>query len=262
MNWFWTAALGFVKLRVPSIETVEALEILGSLRLIRTGSAADWQIGSQSNIFPYRRCADSDGQEGSVECCNEVLTLISLVYVRNGSALRMYLKASGSPWLRWGARVFDNIAILLILRLVISSWPQHIPDEADRFWAMPVLLLWFPVETFFLSLFGATPGKWLFGISVLHHDGSRLTFRTALYRSVSVSSVAWARASSPLLLKPGRSGESRNTVRLCGTVNTRASSYGTGAISGRASERSFSWWHSISRRDFGWPHYERRVNLR
>ena len=28
MNWLWAAALGFVKLRVPSIETVEALEIL------------------------------------------------------------------------------------------------------------------------------------------------------------------------------------------------------------------------------------------
>lgn len=115
-----------------------------------------------------------------------MLTLVALVYNRNGSALRMYFKTSGSPWLRWGARVFDNIAILLALGVVISSWPQHIPDEADGFWAIPVLLLWFPVEALFVSLFGATPGKWLFGISVLHHDGSRLTFRTALYRSVSV----------------------------------------------------------------------------
>ena len=29
MNWLWATALGFVKLRVRSIETVEALEILG-----------------------------------------------------------------------------------------------------------------------------------------------------------------------------------------------------------------------------------------
>jgi hypothetical protein len=28
MNWLWATALGFVKLRVPSIETVEALQIL------------------------------------------------------------------------------------------------------------------------------------------------------------------------------------------------------------------------------------------
>ena len=28
MNWLWATGLGFVKLRVPSIETVEALEIL------------------------------------------------------------------------------------------------------------------------------------------------------------------------------------------------------------------------------------------
>ena len=29
MNWFWATALGFVKLRVPTVEAVEALEILG-----------------------------------------------------------------------------------------------------------------------------------------------------------------------------------------------------------------------------------------
>jgi hypothetical protein len=31
MNWLWATALGFVKLCVPSIERVEALEILGIL---------------------------------------------------------------------------------------------------------------------------------------------------------------------------------------------------------------------------------------
>jgi hypothetical protein len=29
MNWFWATALGFVKLRVPTVEAAEALEILG-----------------------------------------------------------------------------------------------------------------------------------------------------------------------------------------------------------------------------------------
>ena len=40
MNWFWATALGFVKLRVPTVETVEALEIWGSIRAATAGSTA------------------------------------------------------------------------------------------------------------------------------------------------------------------------------------------------------------------------------
>jgi hypothetical protein len=40
MNWFWATALGFVKLRVPRVEAVEALEILGLDPGARAGSTA------------------------------------------------------------------------------------------------------------------------------------------------------------------------------------------------------------------------------
>ena len=40
MNSFWATALGFVKLRVPTVEAVEALEILGLDPGARAGSTA------------------------------------------------------------------------------------------------------------------------------------------------------------------------------------------------------------------------------
>ena len=40
MNWFLATALGFVKLRVPRVEAVEALEILGLDPGARAGSTA------------------------------------------------------------------------------------------------------------------------------------------------------------------------------------------------------------------------------
>jgi uncharacterized RDD family membrane protein YckC len=41
-------------------------------------------------------------------------------------------------------------------------------------------------EIFFLSLFSTTPGKVLLGLRVLEHDGSRLSFRSALSRTIGV----------------------------------------------------------------------------
>src|SRR5207253_2080945 len=45
---------------------------------------------------------------------------------------------------------------------------------------------WVGVESFFLALTGTTPGKWLFGLSVKHCNGSRLTFGQAFWRAVMV----------------------------------------------------------------------------
>jgi uncharacterized RDD family membrane protein YckC len=104
----------------------------------------------------------------------------------NGPTLRAYLKTSGSPWLRWGARIFDNITVGVVIGAATSKWLQDIPPELARLQAIPILLLWVPLEAILISRFAATPGKWLFGIAVFHQDGSHLTFRTALQRSGAV----------------------------------------------------------------------------
>jgi len=104
----------------------------------------------------------------------------------NGPTLRAYLKTSGSPWLRWGARVFDNFAVGVVIGAATSKWLQDIPPVLARLAVIPILLLWVPLEAILISRFAVTPGKWLFGIAVLHQDGSHLTFRTALQRSGAV----------------------------------------------------------------------------
>lgn len=47
-------------------------------------------------------------------------------------------------------------------------------------------LVWLPVEAGFLSLFGTTSAKWLFGIRVAHSGGDLLSFPEALTRSFLV----------------------------------------------------------------------------
>ena len=44
-------------------------------------------------------------------------------------------------------------------------------------------LIWFPLEALFVSRWGHTPGKWLFGIAVRDAAGARLSFRAAFHRS-------------------------------------------------------------------------------
>jgi hypothetical protein len=46
--------------------------------------------------------------------------------------------------------------------------------------------LWLPVEALFLSVGGATPGKWIFGIRVTSLNGENLTYGKALKRAVLV----------------------------------------------------------------------------
>ncbi len=106
--------------------------------------------------------------------------------VDSGLGLKSYLRTAGSPWLRLGARLFDAFLIGSVITPFVPWKPILLSPEYQRLMSVPILLIWIPVEAFFLSRFGATPGKWLFGISVIRKDGSRLNFNTALERSGTV----------------------------------------------------------------------------
>lgn len=100
------------------------------------------------------------------------------------------------PWRRFFARAVDiwTGGILLFLLLTFSVG-YAAPSSAVGFAkametplvaALLLYLLWIPAEAIFLSFFGATPAKWLFGIRVAHPDGDLLSFSEALKRSVLV----------------------------------------------------------------------------
>jgi uncharacterized RDD family membrane protein YckC len=104
----------------------------------------------------------------------------------SGLGLRSYLQTSGSPWLRLGARLFDGFLIGSIITPFVPWKSVSLPPGTERLMSIPILLIWIPIEALFVSRFGTTPGKWLFGISVLNKDGSRLGFNTAIERSGTV----------------------------------------------------------------------------
>ena len=51
---------------------------------------------------------------------------------------------------------------------------------------LPMFLPWFAVEVWLIHSFGTTPGKWLMGLRVSNEDGSLLTLKEAIWRSLRI----------------------------------------------------------------------------
>lgn len=51
---------------------------------------------------------------------------------------------------------------------------------------LPMYVPWFAIEIWLLSRFRTTPGKWLMGLQVINDDGSALTLKASVWRSVRV----------------------------------------------------------------------------
>ena len=75
---------------------------------------------------------------------------------------------------------------------MIALWGFRINPDEQSFWVWTLLcnyLAWtftFIFEPLLLHLWGTTPGKWVFGLSVRDEDGKKLSLRTALYRTLGV----------------------------------------------------------------------------
>lgn len=99
------------------------------------------------------------------------------------------------PWRRFFAREVDLLLCGLLwsaVSLVVFHWwlPREQPGEAIRqiFNSYMAWGLLFLFEPLLLHLFGATPGKALFAISVRDGDGNKLSWKQALRRTWGVFS--------------------------------------------------------------------------
>ena len=109
---------------------------------------------------------------------------------------KSFLGGQHHPWRRLFARTVDICtAGFLLLLLLIFALSATMPEQAAGFAKAienPIIagvvlyLVWVPAESVFLSLFGTTPAKWLFGIRVAHPSGALLSFPEALNRSFLV----------------------------------------------------------------------------
>jgi len=109
---------------------------------------------------------------------------------------KTFLGGQLHPWRRLFARTIDICtAGLVLFLLLIFAISAAMPEQAVGFAkaienpiiaGVALYLVWLPVESLFLSLFGTTPAKWLFGIRVAHPGGDLLSYSDALNRSFLV----------------------------------------------------------------------------
>ena len=96
------------------------------------------------------------------------------------------------PWKRYLARLLD---MLLYQLLVVLLWYGLLGYFYDEGMFLEILILqlaciivMFFMEPIFLTCWGTTPGKWIFGISIRDRDGRLLSYKNALIR---VGMVIW-----------------------------------------------------------------------
>jgi len=105
-------------------------------------------------------------------------------------------KKSGTnyhPWRRFYARTIDlffcSFIVVALIGFIFSLFaPQMVPGILETLKnpllsGVIVYVFWVPLEAFFLSRVGATPGKQLFGIQVLDQSGQKLSYSDAMQRT-------------------------------------------------------------------------------
>ena len=96
-----------------------------------------------------------------------------------------FLVSDTHPWRRFFARMVDTWTTYFVPGFALGFVLGDFNLPAFLLLLIGVVMSLF-IEAGLISLFGATPAKWLFGIRVVHPDGSLLTFDDALNRSFLV----------------------------------------------------------------------------
>jgi uncharacterized RDD family membrane protein YckC len=99
---------------------------------------------------------------------------------------------------RASARALDLMLVYFLARAIVQSWFPHLGFTAaahrTHFYQ---LLLWMPLEAFFVALLGTTPGKALCNIKIRDEFHRKPPFPLACLRAVSVAVEAFGLAIPP-----------------------------------------------------------------
>lgn len=90
------------------------------------------------------------------------------------------------PWHRYWARYIDFFLYAFFGGIFLATFYERAFSWSNFTFGVMFLLSYAFVEPILLSSFGTTPGKALFRIRLCNRDGSRLTYRQALERSLKV----------------------------------------------------------------------------
>lgn len=98
------------------------------------------------------------------------------------------IKHKPQPWRRYFARQMDYVFYGVLWEFIFSVlFRQRYQLESG--WIFRIMVMFVPtiilmvfIEPLFLSIFGTTPGKWVSGISIMHGEGRKLTYKEGLQR--------------------------------------------------------------------------------
>lgn len=94
-----------------------------------------------------------------------------------------YRKLHVRPWTRFFARFIDLSVFAVVLAFFSGIFYPDLFSDDNLINALIILFGWFLVEPIFLSVFGATLGKFLFNIKVRDLNGNKPKFHSAFLRS-------------------------------------------------------------------------------
>jgi len=90
---------------------------------------------------------------------------------------------SRNAWSRFFARTVDGLFLILVSYMfgsaMIEGWVAVVLHTI-------MLLALCPLEAWFISRWGMTPGKWVFRVRIVHRDNRLLTYNEALGRAFKV----------------------------------------------------------------------------
>ena len=100
-------------------------------------------------------------------------------------------------WARW----FDLYLFAGVWWIVLWATGRDIEATLTNPWVMLFQYVpWFVLETLLLHRFATTPGKWLLGLKVVNHNGTRLDLADASRRSARVLFIGLGFGWGPLSL--------------------------------------------------------------
>ncbi len=147
---------------------------------VAAGTASCAECGRS---FPVDEMVSYSGSYVCAEC-----KPIFFQRVREGVPLDQGFEYGGF-WIRFGAKVIDNLIISAIqvpVLILAAMGAASAPESAAAAYALlSTLMTWgLPIAytVFFLGKFGATPGKMACGLKVVRPTGERITYLRALGR--------------------------------------------------------------------------------
>lgn len=96
------------------------------------------------------------------------------------------LNSKSHPWIRFFARILDYKIFLFVIGLILFAMGIEITPNQFAFLFIASIFVWIFIESFLLSTWGSTPGKWLLKVHLKKKSVGKPSYLEAIHRSFAV----------------------------------------------------------------------------